>query len=82
MYVEITKQDEKAPLFAINELTTDEMELLQQGLIELKSNRLKDPEEFREMRRSCVDMFRKIDTELINSRDNIVRQMAERVERE
>lgn len=71
MYVEITKNFEtigSPERFAIQDLTANELELFQEGLIELKNNKLKDPEAFKDDRRSCVEMFQKIDSELVKSK--------------
>lgn len=64
MYVEETTTGK----FAIQDLSTDELELLQSGLIEVKQHSLQDPEVFKQQRASCIDMFLKIDAELIKSR--------------
>jgi len=64
MYVELTGPDR----FAIQDLTTSEMELLQSGLIELKQQSLQDAVEFKEQRMSCNEMFQKIDLELVKSK--------------
>lgn len=42
-------------------LSQFEVELLQEGLIELKNNKLKDAEEFKAERHSCVEMYQAID---------------------
>lgn len=71
MYVEITNElpayAGKA-MFAIHELTVNELELLQEGLVELKNNKLKDAEAFKDDRRACVEMFNKIDAELVRAK--------------
>jgi len=64
MYVELTGPDR----FAIQDLTTSEMELLQSGLIELKQQSLQDAVELKEQRMSCNEMFQKIDLELVKSK--------------
>ena len=64
MYVEQTSKG----LYAIQDITPDELELLRSGLIELKQHSLQDAEIFREQRTSCINMFQKIDLELVNSR--------------
>ncbi|OFX52414.1 MAG: hypothetical protein A2066_21710 [Bacteroidetes bacterium GWB2_41_8] len=70
MYVEILTTDlhSRKARFAIQDLTSDELELLQSGLIEVKHSSLQDAEVFREQRASCDEMFQKIDKELRNSR--------------
>jgi len=70
MYVEIITTDHlpgKAK-FSLQDLTTDQLELLQSGLIEVKKNSLQDPEVFKDQRHSCNEMFLKIDQQLRNSR--------------
>ena len=47
--------------FNLQGLTKFEIDLLQEGLIELKNNRLKDAEEFKAERRSCVEIYQAID---------------------
>lgn len=64
MYVEQTSSGR----FALQELTAEEMELLMNGLIEVKQHSLKDPEQFKTQRQSCNEMFLKIDLELRKSR--------------
>jgi len=64
MYAEQTQNG----LFALQDLTPDEMELLMNGLIEVKQHSLQDAETFKDLRSSCNDMFQKIDKELRNSR--------------
>lgn len=71
MYVEITNELPACAgkaMFAIHELTVNELELLQEGLVELKNNKLKDAETFKDDRRACVEMFNKIDAELVRSK--------------
>lgn len=70
MYVEILTPDHspQKARFAIQDLTTEEMELLQSGLIDLKQHSLQDAEAFKDQRVSCNEMFQKIDQELRNSR--------------
>ena len=70
MYVEIltTTNPSRKARFALQDLTTEELELLQSGLIEVKHGSLQDPEMFKEQRSSCDEMFLKIDHELRNSR--------------
>lgn len=73
MYVEITKpyKNPSNPIrFAFQDLTQAELELFQEALIDYKKNRLQDADAFREDRRSCVEMFQKIDAELIKSKQN------------
>jgi hypothetical protein len=67
MYVEITDNG-TFKKFAIQELTRNELELLQNGLIEVKQHSLQDAELFKDARNSCIDMFNKIDNELIKSK--------------
>lgn len=64
MYVEQTTNK----LFAIQHLTETEMELLMNGLIEVKQHSLQDAEAFKDLRASCNEMFQKIDQELRRSR--------------
>lgn len=54
--------------FSLQDLTTEELELLQSGLIELKQRTLQDAEAFKTQRASCNEMFQKIDSELRKSR--------------
>lgn len=68
MYVEKTNNQHQKPRFEIKDLTTEEMELLQSGLIEVKQHSLQDAEIFKIQRESCNEMFLKIDLELRNSR--------------
>lgn len=68
MYVEILDHSSGKAKFAIQDLTIDELELLQSGLIEVKQHSLQDAEVFKEQRSSCNEMFQKIDHELRNSR--------------
>jgi hypothetical protein len=51
-------------------LSKSEIELLQEGLIVLKSNRMIDAEEFRAERKSCVEMYHAIDAELNRKEEN------------
>ena len=64
MYVEETTPGK----FAIQDLNADQLELLMNGLIEVKQNSLKDAETFKVERDSCVDMFQKMDQELMKSK--------------
>lgn len=64
MYVEQTQND----LFALQDLTIEELELIQSSLVTLKEHSLQDAEAFREPRKMVVDMFQKIDLELVNAR--------------
>lgn len=64
MYVEETSPGR----FAIQDLDSDQMELLMSGLIEVKQHSLPDFKQFKKEREQCVDMFRKIDDELVKSR--------------
>jgi len=70
MYVEIITQnlDPRNSRFSIQDLTPDEMELLMNGLIEVKQHSLQDAETFKELRATCEEMFQKIDRELRKSR--------------
>jgi len=68
MYVEISTNDPLKPRFSIQDLTADELEVMQAGLIEAKHGSLQDPEVFKVQRASCEEMFKKIDLELRNSR--------------
>lgn len=67
MYVEITSNGGPSK-FAIHDLSEMEMELLQNGLIEVKQQSLQDAEAFKNERAACNEMFQKIDQELRNSR--------------
>lgn len=67
MYVEIIN-NEQSKKFAIQDLTPEELEILQSGLIEVKQHSLQDPEVFKEQRHLCNEMFLKIDQELRKSR--------------
>lgn len=64
MYVEETNTGR----FAIQDLSIDELELLQTGLIDAKQHSLQDAEVFKSQRASCIEMFEKIDREIINAR--------------
>ena len=64
MYVEVTETGR----FAIQELTESQLELIQNGLIEVKQHSLQDAEQFKSERASCIEMFEKIDQELVNAR--------------
>lgn len=68
MYVEISDSTPGKSRFALQDLTSDELELLQSGLIEVKQHSLQDAEVFKVQRSSCNEMFQKIDQELRNSR--------------
>jgi hypothetical protein len=64
MYIEQTSTGR----FALQDLTEAQLELIQNGLIEVKHHSLQDAELFKTERASCVDMFQKIDNELVKSR--------------
>ncbi len=64
MYVEETSNG----CFAIQDLTIGELELLQESLITYKQVKLQDPEVFKFERRSCIEIYDKIDAELIKSK--------------
>lgn len=71
MYVEQTRKFEtigNTERFAIQDLTIDELELIQSSLVTLKDHSLQDAEVFKEPRKLVVDMFQKIDHELVNAR--------------
>jgi len=68
MYVEQTETNPGNERFSIQDLTLNEMELLMEGLLTLKTMKLVDPEAFKDDRRSCVEMFQKIEVELLKSR--------------
>lgn len=67
MYIEITSKGNQ-PRFAMHELTEMEIELIQNGLIQVKQHSLQDAEAFKAERSACNDMFMKIDLELRNSK--------------
>ena len=64
MYVEQTQNDR----FALQDLTIDELELIQSSLVTLKDHSLQDAETFKKPRELVVTMFQKIDQELVNAR--------------
>jgi hypothetical protein len=70
MYVEnVTPHpDPKQARFALQDLTIDELELIQSSLVTLKDHSLKDAEAFKEPRKLVVAMFQKIDQELVSAR--------------
>lgn len=71
MYAEITSKPivpGASATFALHDLTDQEMELLQCGLVHLKHNKLIDAEVFKPERALCDKMFNRIDTELRKSR--------------
>lgn len=71
MYVEITSKPivPKGPtLFAMHDLTEMQLELIQNGLIEVKQHSLQDAEAYKEERAACIEIFQKIDDELVKSR--------------
>lgn len=60
--------EETSPgIFAITDLTADQVELLQSGLIEVEKNSLQ-ADEFAADRASCFQMFRELDNALIQHR--------------
>lgn len=66
MYFEITS---KKPLrFAAQDLNQEEAEMLANALIEIKTKRFNDASKFEHERKKCVDMYNKIDTELVNAK--------------
>lgn len=62
MYVENTNTG-----FSMNDLTSDQMELIEEGLIHVMNVLPRQPE-FKKQRRDCADIFIKMDIELVNSR--------------
>lgn len=71
MYVELTKKFEMVgnpELFAIQDLTVSDLELIPVALIDVKHHSLQDAEVFKTQRESCLEMYHKIDQELIKSR--------------
>jgi hypothetical protein len=71
MYVEQTKDFEtigNPAQFAIQDLTIEELELIQSSLVTFKEHSLQDAEVFKVPRKLAVDMFEKIDQELVNAR--------------
>jgi len=69
MNVQIDDYLSNTPLFTLMNLTQFELELLQEGLIELKNNRMKDAEEFKAERHSCVEMYHAIDRAIVESKE-------------
>lgn len=64
--LEVTKNLFEVPEeFSLNGLTVDDLELIQEGLIELKNNRLTDANRFKSERQKCVDLYYVIDNELV-----------------
>ncbi|MBL7971729.1 MAG: hypothetical protein JNL03_09425 [Prolixibacteraceae bacterium] len=53
--------------FELQDVTTSDAEILMEALVLYKSKL--DAEEFRDTRKSCIDMFNKLDTELIRFRE-------------
>lgn len=68
MHVEITNNG-----FTIHDLTADQLELLEEGLIVLQ-NTLPREKEFNNQRHNCADMFLTIDVELVNSKQPCLQQ--------
>ncbi len=70
MYVEIVNPnpDQRQVRLALQDLTIDELELIQSSLVTLKEHSLQDAETFKEPRKMVVEMFQKIDQELVNAR--------------
>lgn len=69
MHVETTTPETTLPqnaLLAFQDVTVDQAEIIIEALIHYKSKL--DAEEFKAARSSCVDMFQRIDSELIKSR--------------
>jgi len=66
MYVELTTIVPKK--FSIQDLTIEELEIIQSSLVTFKQHALQDPEVFRVPRQLIVAMFHKIDQELVNAR--------------
>lgn len=68
MYVKITNNG-----FTIHDLTTDQLELLEEGLI-LLQNTLPREKEFNNQRHNCADMFIQMDVVLVNSKQTCLQQ--------
>lgn len=70
MYVEIITENKDLGRvrFAVQDLSLCELELIQESLITYKQTKLQDAEVFKDDRRDCIEMYEKIDTELIRSR--------------
>ncbi|KKQ19251.1 MAG: hypothetical protein US34_C0024G0002 [Candidatus Nomurabacteria bacterium GW2011_GWC2_36_9] len=70
MYVEIVtpNPDSKQSRFALQDLTIEELEIIQSSLVTFKQHSLQDPEVFKIPRQLIVAMFQKIDQELVNAR--------------
>ena len=66
MYVERTSKQGEPSQFAIQGLTDLEISIIQSGLLEIKEHSFAD-DTFRNERKICADMFRKIDDELIRT---------------
>lgn len=57
-----------ADRFDMTDLSKADLYLMQEALIAYKQNVLKDPEEFRQERQRCVDLYSEIETAVIKSR--------------
>lgn len=68
MNVKITN-DGVSKEFDLTGLTQSELELLQEGLIGLKHNQLKEAEQFKAERHSCVEMYHAIDRAIVESKE-------------
>lgn len=64
MYVEETTPGK----FAIQDVTTSELEIIQEALISFEVHRLPNVDDFQVEKGKCTEMAAKIDLELINSK--------------
>ena len=64
MYCEKTSDNPEK--FSFQDLTRDDVEMLMEGLVELKSQKLIDPEAFKDDRRRSVDLYYKMDHALVH----------------
>ena len=55
--------------FDLIDLTLDELELIQEGLIELKNNRLGHTADFIRERRMCTELYEVIDAAIIELKE-------------
>lgn len=64
MYVEETTPGK----FALQDVTTTELEIIQEALISYEMHRLPNVDDFRDEKGKCTEMAAKIDLELIKSK--------------
>lgn len=61
----IVKYKPETKLYSIEEITQEDLELLQGGLIELREKKLQDEQLFHKQRVECAIMFHLIDNVLL-----------------